>query len=75
MKPLKAEQLRELQKQKPYEFGVSHHDISFSEKDNMVWCVLDAPNKEAIEKHHAKAKIKPDLIYEVESTRKSTTPP
>ena len=22
------------------EFGVTHHDILFSEKDNTVWCIL-----------------------------------
>ncbi len=43
--------------------------IIYSEKDNKVWCVLDAPNREAIEKHHAKARVKTDWIYEVESTR------
>jgi hypothetical protein len=70
MKPLKAEQLKELQKAKPDEFGVTHHEIIFSEKDNKVWCILDAPNKEAVEKHHKKANVKVDFIFEVESTRK-----
>jgi len=31
--------------------------------------VLDAPNVEAIEKHHAKAGITGDSIHEVTSTR------
>ena len=62
MKHLKPEQLRELQNEEPDEFGVSHHDIIFTEKDNQIWCILDAPNREAIEKHHAKAKIKTNFI-------------
>ncbi|MCE8424060.1 MAG: DUF4242 domain-containing protein [Candidatus Methanoperedens sp.] len=70
MKPLKPEQLRELQNAPPDEFGVTHHEIIFSEKDNKVWCILDAPNKASVEKHHAKAKVKTDFIYEIESTRK-----
>ena len=51
------------------EVGVTNHDILFSEKENKIYCVLDAPNLEAIEKHHAKAGIKCDSINEVKSTR------
>ncbi len=69
MKPFKPEQFRELHKAPADEFGVTHHEIIFSEKDNKAWCILDAPNKAAVEKHHAKAKIKTDWIYEVESTK------
>ena len=68
MKPFKAEQLRELQHAGPDEFGVTHHEIIFSEKDNKIWCILDSPNREAVTKHHEKAKIKPDFIFEVETT-------
>jgi len=69
MKPFSADILKELQNAPPDEFGVTHHDILFSEKDNKIYCVLDAPNIEAIEKHHAKAGIKCDCIHEVQSTR------
>ncbi len=69
MEPFSAEQLESLQDAPPDEFGVTHHDILFSEKDNKIYCVLDAPNKEAIEKHHAKAGITCDCIHEVKSTR------
>ncbi len=31
--------------------------------------MLDTPNPEAIDKHHAKAGIKCDFIHEVKSTR------
>ena len=51
------------------EFGVTHHDILFSEKDDKIYCVLEAPNVEAIHKHHAKAGIKCDWVHEVKSTR------
>ena len=69
MKPFTAEQLRKLQHSPPDEFGVVHHDIVFSEKDDKIWCILNAPSREAIEKHHAKARIKCDWIHEVKSTR------
>ena len=69
MKPFTAQQLRELQSAPPDEFGVTHHDVLFSEEENKIWCVLDAPNKEAVEKHHAKAGLKCEWIREVESTR------
>jgi len=69
MNPFTAEQLRELQNAPPDEFGVTHHDVLFSEEKNKIWCVLDAPNKEAVEKHHEKAGLKCDWIREVESTR------
>ncbi len=69
MEPFTADSLSEAQKAPPDEFGVTHHDILFSEKDNKIYCVLDAPNLEAIHKHHAKAGIKCDWIHEVKSTR------
>jgi len=69
MDPFKAVELKALQNAPPDEFGVTHHDILFSEKDNKIYCVLDAPNAEAIDKHHAKVGIKCDWIHEVQSTR------
>jgi len=69
MTPLSAEQLREAQWLPPDEFGVSHHDILYSEAENKLYCVLDAPDMEAIEKHHAKIGVRCDWIQEVESTR------
>lgn len=69
MKPFTAEQLTRLQNAPPDEFGVTHHDILFSEEENKIYCVLDAPSSEAIDKHHAKAGIKCEFIHEVTSTR------
>ena len=69
MTPFTADQLNELQNAPPDEFGVTHHDILFSEKDNKIYCVLDAPDSDAIHKHHAKAGITCDFVHQVESTR------
>jgi len=69
MEPLTVDQLRELQHAPPDEYGVTHHDILFSEAENKVYCVLDAPDMDAIHKHHAGAGIKCDWVLEVQSTR------
>ncbi|HZY71024.1 MAG TPA: nickel-binding protein [Thermoplasmata archaeon] len=68
MGKLTAEQLRAAQKSPKDEFGVTHHDILYNAKENRLYCVLDAPSRDAVEKHHAKIGIKPDFIQEVEST-------
>ena len=64
-----ADVLNKLQDAPPDEFGVTHHDILFNEKENKIYCVLDAPNAEAVHKHHEKAGIKCDWVTEVKSTR------
>ncbi len=61
--------LRNLQKAPEDEFGVTHHDILFSKEKNKVFCVLNAPNAEAVRKHHEKAGIQCDSIEQIESTR------
>ncbi len=50
------------------EFGVSHLNIIYSEDEDRMYCLLDAPNKEAVVKHHEKLGYKCDSILEVEST-------
>lgn len=69
MKPFTPDQLNALQDAPADEFGVTHHDILFSEEENKVYCVLDAPSSDAVHKHHAKAGVECDWIHEVESTR------
>ena len=44
----------------------------YSETENKVFCVLNAPNKEAVEKHHRKIGLKPDWIHE--SRQQSSRP-
>jgi Protein of unknown function (DUF4242) len=69
MGSISPETLRKLQKAPRDEFGITHHDILFSKNDDRVFCVLDAPNREAVAKHHAAAGITCEFIQEVESTR------
>jgi hypothetical protein len=49
------------------EFGVKHLNILFNRQANICFCLLEAPNREAVEKHHAKYSIKCNWITEVES--------
>ena len=69
MTPFTANELNALQDAPPDEFGVTHHDILFSEEDNRIYCVLDAPNADAVHKHHEKAGISCEFVHEVRSTR------
>jgi Protein of unknown function (DUF4242) len=62
-------QLKQLQHAPKDSFGITHHDILFNERENKVYCVLDAPSREAVAKHHQHAGIECEWIDEVQSTR------
>jgi len=70
MGSLTAEQLKKLQTAPKDKHGVTHHDILYNEKEDRAYCVLDAPNKEAVISHHKDAGIKCEWVHEVESTRR-----
>jgi Protein of unknown function (DUF4242) len=59
--------LRELQQSPTDEFGVEHIKILFNRKANICFCLLEAPDREAVEKHHEKYNIKCNWITEVET--------
>ena len=50
------------------EFGVKHENILYNKEDDKLFCLLDAPDKEAVDKHHQKFGIKCDWITEVKTT-------
>ncbi len=50
------------------EFGVTNESIIYSETEHKVFCVLNAPNKEAVGKRHRKIVIKLDWIHEVKTS-------
>jgi hypothetical protein len=60
--------LKKLQTEPKDEFGVTHVNLIYSKEKDKFFCLLDAPNKEAVEKHHHKAGIKCDWVMEVKST-------
>jgi hypothetical protein len=69
MGKLTAEQLEHLQGAAKDQFGVTHHDILYNKEEDRVYCVLDAPDREAVERHHQHAGIKCEWVREVHSTR------
>lgn len=60
--------LKKMQNELPDEFGVITEDIMYNIEDDKVFCVIEAPDKNAVEKHHAKYGIKCEWIVEVMST-------
>jgi len=68
LKGANPETLKKLQNEPKDEFGVTHLNIIYSEDEDRCYCFLDAPNKEAVEKHHNKLGYKCDMIREVDAT-------
>jgi hypothetical protein len=62
------EQLKQTQNSPKDEFGVIHKNILYNKEENKAFCILDAPNKEAVEKTHQKLGIKCNWITEVKTT-------
>jgi hypothetical protein len=60
--------VKELQRSPPDEFGVKHLNILYNKASDLCFCYLEAPSREAIERHHEKINLKCDWITEVEST-------
>ena len=64
----KPETLEKLQSEPEDEFGVKHLNLIYNEDEDKMYCILDAPNKEAIKKHHDKLGYKCDFILEINTT-------
>ena len=62
------ETLNKLQKLPKDEFGVTHINMMYSKEEDRFFCLLDAPNKEAVKNHHEKAGVKCEWITEVKTT-------
>ena len=60
--------LKQLQNSPRDEFGIIHKNILYNKDDDKIFCILDAPNKETVDKHHNKAGLKCESITEVKST-------
>ena len=48
------ETLRKTQNAPKDEFGVIHDNMLYNKDKDKFFCLLDAPSKEAVEKHHEK---------------------
>ena len=69
MKGVDENTLRNAQDSPEDEFGVTHENIMYNEKEDKLFCLLDAPSKEAVEKHHQKLGIQCEWITEVKTTK------
>ena len=56
------EQLRQIQDAPMDEFGVTTKNMLYNREVNMLYCILEAPNKDAVSKHHQKFGMKCDWI-------------
>lgn len=62
------EQLKQVQNSPKDEVGVTHKNMLYNKEENKLFCILDAPNKDAVEKHHQKFGMKCNWITEVKTT-------
>lgn len=53
------------------ELGVKTVNILYNLEGGTIYCIIDAPNKEAVEKNHGNMGVKCDWIMEVKTTRKT----
>jgi Protein of unknown function (DUF4242) len=67
------EMLKKMQNELPDEFGVTTEDIMYNIEDDKVFCLIEAPDKNAVEKHHAKYGIKCEWIVEIKTTSTKRT--
>jgi hypothetical protein len=63
--PFKEDQLKELVHSPKDEFGVSHVNLFYNHEANVCFCLLDAPDEEAVVKHHDKVGINCEWITKV----------
>lgn len=59
------QQLEETVESEADEFGVTVLQMLFNEKENVLHCICQSPDKESIEKHHAKYNSKCNSIIEI----------
>jgi len=58
LKGFEKETLRKLQQSPVHEFGIKHLNIMYNKEEDKFFCLLDAPNREAVEIHHNKYGVK-----------------
>jgi hypothetical protein len=68
MKGLDEDILKKLQDSPLDEFSAIHLNILYNPEAHKCFCLLEAPTKQAVEKHHEKIGIKCEWITEVNTT-------
>ncbi|MDE1830103.1 MAG: DUF4242 domain-containing protein [Thaumarchaeota archaeon] len=69
MKDLTPDKLEKLANSPPDKFGVTHIELFYNKEEDRLYCILDAPNEEAIWKHHESAGLKCEFITEVQQIK------
>ncbi|HET6590996.1 MAG TPA: nickel-binding protein [Candidatus Nitrosocosmicus sp.] len=62
------EKLKKAQGLPKDEFGVTHENIIYNKEEDKLFCLLDAPDKDSVDKHHHKLGLSCDWIMEVKTT-------
>ena len=68
MGSMTEEQLKKAQSMPKDEDGIVHNNIMYNKEENKTFCLLDAPSKEAVQKHHEKLGMRCDWVMEVKTT-------
>jgi glycine cleavage system aminomethyltransferase T len=68
LKDLDEQSLRKIQDAPKDEFGIIHDNMLYNKEEDRFYCLLDAPNKDAVIKHHEKHGFTPEWITEVKTT-------
>ena len=68
LKGFEEETLRKLQQSPKDEFGITHINMMYNKEEDKFFCLLDAPNREAVENHHNKHGVKCEWVTEVKTT-------
>jgi hypothetical protein len=65
---LSEDKLKKMQNKLPHEFGVTRENIMYNFEDDKVFCLIEAPDKNAVEKHPSKYGVKCEWIVEGRAT-------
>ena len=62
------EETLKLQQSPIDKFGITYLNIMYNKEEDKFFCLLDAPNREAVENHHKKHVVKCKWVTEVKTT-------
>ena len=63
--PFTEDSLQELRMSPPDEFGVTLVNMFYNKESSVCFCLLNAPNIDAVKKHHEKLNVQCEWITEV----------
>lgn len=66
---LTPDRLKKLGNLLPDNYGITHLQLFYNKKEDKLYCILDAPNEEAIWKHHEREGLKCEFITQVQQIK------